>query len=93
MRIIGNIEHPELKISVFKMDNRITVKFENQAYEIGIKLGSNDQLNNLESVKKWADQSLIESVQHMMNQLHLYRLEADNRAFPAGLISEFEDII
>ncbi len=93
MRILGTIEHPDLKITVFKMDDRITVKFENPAYEIGIKLGSNDQLGNLESVKKWADQSLIESVKQLMNQLHLHRLEADNRAFPAGLIAEFDEII
>ncbi|MCB0531140.1 MAG: hypothetical protein H6574_04435 [Lewinellaceae bacterium] len=93
MRIIGNIEHPELKITVFKMDDRVTVKFENQAYEIGIKLGSNDQLNTMESISTWADQSLVKALQQVMNQLHLHRLEADNRAFPAGLISEFEDII
>lgn len=93
MRIIGHIEHPELKITVFKMDDRITVKFENQGYEIGIKLGSNDQLNSLESIQKWADRSLMESVQQVMGLLHSHRLAADNRAFPAGLIAEFEDII
>ncbi|MBK8967653.1 MAG: hypothetical protein R3D58_07935 [Saprospiraceae bacterium] len=75
------------------MDDRITVKFENQAYEIGIKLGSNEQLANLESVRNWADPALAEAIQQLMNQLHVHRLEADNRAFPAGLIAEFEDII
>ena len=33
MRILGYLEHPTLKITVFKMDNRISVKFENSLYE------------------------------------------------------------
>jgi hypothetical protein len=93
MRIIGNIDHPELKISVFKMDDRITVKFENRSYELGIKIGSDERLSNLEAVREWVDSSLTESVQALLLQLHQSRLAADTRSFPAQSVSEFEEII
>ena len=43
MRIIGQIEHPDLKITVFKSDNRISVKFENEGYEQIFKLGADER--------------------------------------------------
>ena len=33
MRILGYIDHPVVKITVFKMDNKFSVKFESIHYE------------------------------------------------------------
>lgn len=93
MRIIGQIEHPSLKISVFKMENRLSVKFENEAYEQTFKLGADEQLNNLESIKTWVDQQLLEDVLQRMEQMHQSSLAARSRAFPASFTGEFEAII
>ena len=93
MRIIGQIDHPTLKISVFRMDNRFSVKFENEAYEQTFKLGADEHLNNLESIKTWVDQSLLEEVLHGMRQMHQSRLSALTRAFPDASAAEFEAII
>ncbi|MBK7870450.1 MAG: hypothetical protein IPJ74_07085 [Saprospiraceae bacterium] len=52
MRIIGYIEHPVLKITVFKMDNKISIKFESGLYEQTYKFRSGDTISNLGDVKK-----------------------------------------
>jgi len=93
MRIIGTISHPVLKISVFKMDGRVSVKFENAGYEQTFKLGDDERYGDLESVGRWADTALIESVLARMAELHQSRLAADARAFPRTSDPEFEEIL
>lgn len=93
MRIIGNIEHPHLKITVFKMDNRISVKFENALYEQTFKLGEDDRLGSLESIRQWVDAALLEQVSTVFQQMHQARMAAFSRAFPVENQVIFEDII
>lgn len=94
MRAIGNIEHPYLKITVFKSDERLSVKFENEGYEIGFKLGMDDRLNTLEAVRHWVDQALANDVLLHLQGLHRSRLAAGSRAFPEPQAGpEFEEII
>lgn len=94
MRAIGNIEHPYLKITVFKSDERLSVKFENEGYEIGFKLGMDERLNTLDAIQRWVDQALTEELLQHLQVLHRSRLAASSRAFPeANSGSEFEEII
>ncbi|MCY7326916.1 MAG: hypothetical protein LH618_00040 [Saprospiraceae bacterium] len=93
MRIIGHIEHPTLKITVFKMGERISVKFENGGYEQTFKLGQDDRLANLAAVQQWADATLLQQVQATFQQLHQAHLAALERAFPTAQMVVFEDII
>lgn len=51
MRIIGYIEHPGMKITVFKTDTRISVKFETGFYEQTYKFPIDVHLQNLDDVK------------------------------------------
>ena len=59
MRIIGNIEHPSLKISVFKNDGRTSVKFETSLYEQTFKLGDDERFSTLEGVQKLVDAPML----------------------------------
>ena len=93
MRIIGQIEHPSLKITVFKMNERISVKFENEGYEQTFKLGQDDRLARLESVQQWVDAGMLEQVQITFQQMHRTRLAALDRAFPPAETPVFEEII
>ena len=93
MRIIGQIDHPTLKITVFKMNERVSVKFENEGYEQTFKLGQDDRLAQLEGVAHWVDATLLEQVQLVFQQLHRNRLEALDRAFPPVQAMVFEEII
>ncbi len=93
MRIIGQIEHPTLKITVFKTGERISVKFENEGYEQTFKLGQEDPLATLSGVQQWADAELLQAVQNTFQQMHRARLAAQIRAFPPPEAVIFEDII
>ena len=93
MRIIGHIEHPSLKITVFKMDNRVSVKFENALYEQTYKLGTDERTESMEGVKKWVDPLLTEQVLSGFQQMHQARMASFVRAFPADNQPVFEEII
>ncbi len=93
MRIIGQIEHPTLKITVFKMNERISLKFENEGYEQTFKLGQDDRLSTLDAVQRWVDAALLEQVQITFQHLHRARLAALDRAFPPDQSVVFEEII
>lgn len=93
MRIIGHVEHPSLKITVFRMDNRTSVKFETSLYEQTFKLGDEERFATLEGVQLWADSQMIEAVLEGFQQMHQVRLEALARSFPTQGGEVFEEII
>lgn len=93
MRIIGNIEHPALKISVFKADNRISIKFENALYEQTFKLGDDERFSNLEAVQQLVDETMIEDVLAGFRQMHAARMAVLSRRFPMAETEQFEEII
>ncbi|MFN0014240.1 MAG: hypothetical protein ACKVU2_06790, partial [Saprospiraceae bacterium] len=82
-----------LKISVFKSDGRVSVKFENAGYEQTYKLGADDRFGDLDAVYRWVDTELIESVLAQMGKMHGIRTAADGRAFPVSAETEFEKIL
>ena len=50
MRVIGNIDHPILKITAFKMDNKLSIKFESGLFEQTYKFRESEQLRLKEDV-------------------------------------------
>ncbi len=93
MRIIGQIDHPTLKISVFKNDNRTFLKFENGVSEITYKLGDDDRFKTTEAIQQIVDAPLLDAVNDQFRAMHTARLAAIARAFPAENTAEFETII
>lgn len=93
MRIIGNIEHPHMKITVFKMDNRISVKFENALYEQTYKFGQDERLDSAEAIQKLVDPAFTEQISVVFQQMHQARIAAFSRVFPVENESVFEEII
>lgn len=93
MRIIGEIPHPQLKISIFKMGDRLSVKFENALFEQTYKFGTDDRLNNAETIQKFIDPAFIDRVLLQFQDMNKTRLEAFARQFPADEAETFETII
>lgn len=93
MRIIGNIEHPTLKITVFKMDSKFSVKLENPFYEQTYKFRSSEALNSLEDVQKLVDSTFIEQVLQQLAAMHQTRQAALERFLPVEEEEDFEEII
>ncbi len=93
MRIIGTIEHPTLKISVFKNDGRTSLKIETPLYEQTFKLGTDERFATPEGVQKLVDEQFLEEVLATFEAMHRARLAASNRLAPLAGGEVFETII
>jgi hypothetical protein len=93
MRIIGYIDHPGLKITAFKMDNKLSVKFETGLYEQTYKFRESEGLKNFEDIKKLVDEPFVNNVLAQFERMHSTKLEAMDRNLPAEKADEFEEII
>lgn len=93
MRIIGEIQHPGLKITIFKMGDRTSVKLENERYEQTYKLGTDERLSSAETIQQWADPAFVEQVQQIFQQMHRAQIGATGRLFPVTFENRFEEII
>jgi hypothetical protein len=93
MRILGSLDQNGLKITVFKNDNRISLKLENEQYEQTFKFREDERLEGLESVKKVVDSAFLAKIQANFQAMHAMRLEAFERAFPISEEIIFDEII
>lgn len=93
MRIIGTIDHPSLKISIFKNDNRLSVKFENAHYEQTFKFGADERFSTVETIQKLVDSAFVSAVLTNFQQMHQTRINAMARLFPVHGEELFEEII
>ncbi len=93
MRIIGEIQHPTLKITIFKMGERTSVKFENERYEQTYKLGTDERWAGLETIRQWVDADFLEKVLQTFQQMHQAQMGAISRLFKSESENIFEEII
>lgn len=93
MRIIGQIHHPTLKITVFKMDNRLSVKFETGLYEQTYKFRESDSFHNFENAQKLVDEAFLRFVLEEFERMHRSKNEALGRYLPLEKEEIFETII
>lgn len=93
MRIIGYIEHPAMKITVFKMDNRLSVKFETGMHEQTYKFRVEDAVQNLEDVQRIVDAAFQEAVLQVFKTMHMSSMRALSRNLPRSAEDEFDKII
>ncbi len=93
MRIIGEIEHPVLKITVFNMSEKISIKFESGLYEQTYKLRAMDSVKNMEDIKKLVDEELVDHVMNGLREMHQFKQAALGRFMPAVEEGEFDEII
>ncbi len=92
MRIIGHIEHPSLKVTIFKMDNKLSVKFENSLYEQTYKFRDGQGIDSVEAVQALVDDTFLEGIQQNFMAMHRLNQEASGRRNNASE-EEFERII
>jgi predicted DNA-binding protein with PD1-like motif len=93
MRIIGNIEHPNLKITVFKMDNKLSVKFESGLYEQTFKYRVQEGLENFEDVKKMVSEEMINEVNSNIQSMHQLKMKTLKEYLKSTVEEEFDKII
>lgn len=70
MRIIGTIPHPYVKISVFAMNMRYSVKFEMGQMEQTFKIRESESITGLEDISKLIDDTLIDECMEHFTAMH-----------------------
>jgi len=68
MRIVGEIPHPELKITIFHWNNRFLIKLEAGLFEQTFKIHEYD-VSSEEEVKKLVDETFIKSAMTRFNEM------------------------
>lgn len=93
MRIIGYLEHPRLKITVFKMDNKLSVKFETGMMEQTYKYRTQQGLESITDIEKLVDADFTTKVEALFSQMQKESFAAYERLLPDQEEDEFEAII
>lgn len=94
MRIVGNIEHPHCKITIFKTDGRFLVKFESGLYEQTYRFRMGNAINSVEDIRYFIDPEFVHHVIRHFATMHLEASKAMGRfTEDAEEPEEFEVII
>ena len=92
MRIVAEIPHPRMKITVFKMNDKLSMKFEKNLVEHIIKLRESSPLNDIELLKSSLQQELLQKIESSIDQHAALRAQLEENniddEFP-----EFDEII
>lgn len=69
MRIAGYIDHPQLKVTIFEMDNRFAVKLENEILEQTYKIRKGAPVNSVEDVRQLITPEFIQKCFPVFNTM------------------------
>ena len=92
MRIVGEIPHPSLKITIFLHDSKYAVKFESGLYEQTYKFRTGDLIQSEADIKALVTPALINEVQVGLTKMHQQKLAAISK-WMGEQEDEFEEII
>ena len=81
MRIVGDIAHSEIKITIFKNDGLFSVKCESGLIEQIFKFRDNEHLQSEKDVKKMFDTAFIKKIEENLKNLQEERDTAYIRNF------------
>lgn len=93
MRIVGYIEHPNMKITVFKMENKLSVKFESGLFEQTYKFRDGEAVESLLDVQRIVDAAFLKDVEQVLNKMQQIKDQARARMHLNENLDEFEEII
>lgn len=79
MRVVGNIPHPDLLITVFAMNEKYVVKIEAGPMEQTYKIPM-DSVAGLEGVQQFFDEAFMQKVLHRFNEMFLDLQEARKKS-------------
>ena len=78
MRIIGNIPHPTITISIFAMNDKYQIRFEAGPMEQIFKI-SQTEVNGIEGINKLVDEEFLKKIMDRFNEMYVSFKEAKGR--------------
>lgn len=79
MRIVAELPHPECKITIFSMNSKFIIKFEQGTLEQTYKLAEMDILNGVNGVFEILDESFISTVIERFKLMRIDFIAAYNK--------------
>jgi hypothetical protein len=73
MRIIGEFDSENVKVTVFSMNGRISVKFERDLMEQTYKFRDGSPIRTLVDVQQYCSLETMTSINHIFGQMHEVR--------------------
>jgi len=92
MRIVGEIPHPHMKISIFKMNDKLSVKFESGLVEHIMKFRDGSPLHNIESLKSILDAKALHQIFQNLQKDVEFRSQLEGHAIEL-IDDKFDEII
>jgi hypothetical protein len=92
MRVVGEIDHPRLKITIFKNDGKFSIKFEGGLLEQIYKFRDDERLGSVDAVKSLVDAEFIAKIEDILRGMKVAQISAMERAFPINE-DEFDIIL
>jgi len=93
MRIIGYIDHPVLKITVFKMGHKISIKLESGLLEQTYKFREGEGLESFEDAQKFVNESFASKVLKEFSRMNQIKKNSLSCLLPGRESEEFDEII
>lgn len=76
MRIVGEIPHPVIKITVFKNDGKFSIKCESGLVEQIYKFRDDERLQSFEDIQKIIDDAFIKKIEESLSIMFEAKHEA-----------------
>ena len=70
MRIIGNIPHPDIRITIFSMNEKYVIKLEAGPMEQVYKVAQNE-VEGMEGIKNMVDEAFLSKAMERFNDMFL----------------------
>jgi cobalamin biosynthesis protein CbiD len=83
MRVIGDIPHPDFKITLFAWNGKFIIKIEQGMYEQTYKVSEMDMIS-AEEVREWLDAAFLEEVRDIFKTMNSLTNRAFERLHPEG---------
>lgn len=78
MRVIGNIPHPSISISIFAMNDKYQIRFEAGPMEQIFKIPQTE-INGIEGIKELVDEEFLSKITERFNEMYLFFKEAKEK--------------
>lgn len=79
MRVVAELPHPDCKISIFAMNQKFIIKFEQGVLEQSYKLAETDIVGGVNGVFELLDEKFISEVITQFKRMRQTFIEAYNR--------------
>ena len=93
MRIIGEINDPRCKITIFKMGNKLAIKLEDSLIEQTFKLRESLTLSNFQDIQKLLDEPFLQEATQRFREMSNSIGRSIHRNIQAEEEEEFDEII